>query len=89
MIDALPPERGICDCPLTCGDINDAGVISYPEGCRNPVYARGTSLDAFLSAHHTGRAFTLETPTGWPLRDRVDTHLTLVATPLRSLRESG
>jgi len=82
MIDALPPDR-VCDWPTIYNDINQAGVISYPEACRNPIYARGTSFEGFLSKRYTGHAFTLETPTGWILSDRVDTHVTFLKVALR------
>jgi hypothetical protein len=83
MIDALPSDRMVCDWPTIYNDINQAGVISYPEACRNPIYARGTSFEGFLSRWYTGHAFTLETPTGWSLSDRVDTHLTFLKVALR------
>jgi murein peptide amidase A len=84
MIDALPPQRAVCQWATIYDDINDRGLISYPQGARNKVYAQGTTLDGFLTAHnYCGHAFTLETPTGWPLRDRVATQLTLLKTALR------
>jgi hypothetical protein len=83
MIDALPASRPVCDWPTIYDDINEAGVISYPEGCRNQIYAEGTSFDSFLSSRYTGHSFTLETPVGWSLGDRVDTHLTFLKVALR------
>ncbi len=83
MIDALPPDRVVCDWPTIYNDINDRGLISYPGGCRNQIYAKGRSLDAYLNKRYTTHSFTLETPTGWPLRDRVDTQLTFLKTALR------
>jgi hypothetical protein len=85
MIDALPPNRPVCDWPTIYDDLNQAGVISYPEGGRNKIYAEGTSFDSFLSKRYTGHSFTLETPTGWSLSDRVDTHVTFMKTALRDL----
>ena len=82
MIDALPSSRLVCDWPTIYDDINRAGVISYPEACRNKIYAEGTSFDAFLSKRYTGHSFTPETPTGWSLSDRVDTHLTFLKVAL-------
>ena len=82
MIDALPPDRPVCDWATIYHDINENGVVSYPEGCRNAIYAKGTSLDSFLSGRYTGHSFTLETPTGWDLSDRVETHLTFLRTAL-------
>jgi succinylglutamate desuccinylase/aspartoacylase family protein len=83
MIDALPSRLAVCDWPTIYNDINENGVISYPEGNRNAIYAKGTSLDSFLSARYTGHSFTLETPTGWSMQQRVGTHLTFLKTALR------
>jgi Succinylglutamate desuccinylase / Aspartoacylase family len=83
MIDALPSNTPVCDWPTIYDDINQAGVISYPEACRNEIYAEGTSFDAFLSSRYTRHSFTLETPVGWSLSDRVDTHLTFLKVALR------
>lgn len=83
MIDALPSSRLICDWPTIYDDINQAGVISYPEACRNKIYAEGTSFDSFLSSRYTGHSFTLETAVGWSLSDRIDTHLTFLTVALR------
>jgi Succinylglutamate desuccinylase / Aspartoacylase family len=83
MIDALPSGRPVCDWPTIYDDINEGGVISYPAACRNRIYAEGTSFDSFLSGRYTGHSFTLETPVGWSLSDRVDTHLTFLKTALR------
>ncbi|HEV2159477.1 M14 family metallocarboxypeptidase [Bradyrhizobium sp.] len=82
MIDALPAGRPVCDWPTIYNDINEAGVVSYPQGRRNEIYAQGTSLDAFLDRHYTGHAFTFETPTEWSLNDRVDTQLTFLKVAL-------
>jgi hypothetical protein len=83
MIDALPAGRPVCDWPTIYNDINQAGVVSYPEGCRNAIYEKGTAFDAFLNGRYAGHAFTLETPTGWSLSDRVDTQLTFLKAALR------
>jgi hypothetical protein len=83
LINALPSSRPICDWPTVYDDINQAGVISYPEACRNKIYAEGTSFDSFLSGRYTGHSFTLETPVGWSVSDRIDTHLTFLTVALR------
>jgi murein peptide amidase A len=83
MIDALPAHRAVCRWPTIYDDINDRGVVSYPQGNRNAVYARGTAFDSFLNSRYTSHSFTLETPTGWPLEERVDTHLSWISTALR------
>ena len=75
MIDALPPSFEVCRWPLIYKDRNDNGVISYPEACKNPIYAEQTTLDAYLNARFTSHSFTLETPMGWPLEKRVQAHL--------------
>jgi hypothetical protein len=75
MIDALPPSFEVCRWPLIYKDRNDKGVISYPEACKNPIYAERTSLDAYLNSRFTSHSFTLETPMGWPLEKRVQAHL--------------
>jgi Succinylglutamate desuccinylase / Aspartoacylase family len=83
MIEALPPSRPVCDWPTIYDDVNEVGVISYPEACRNTIYAKETTFDAFVSRRYTGHSFTLETPTEWSLSDRIDTHLTFLKTALR------
>ncbi len=84
MLEALPPGRTVCHWPTIYDDVNDRGLISYPQGARNRIYAMGTTFDGFLTRHeYTGHAFTLETPTGWTLRERVATHLTFLQAALR------
>ena len=65
----------LCDWDKIYKDTNHGGIIWYPEGCSNPVYALGTTLDGFLSANYTPQSFTLETPCGWDMEKRVATHL--------------
>ena len=55
-------------------DINSGGVIWYPEGCVNSVYAQRTTLEGFLADHFTPQSFTLETPCGWNMKRRVFAH---------------
>jgi len=83
MLEALPADRPICQWPAIYHDVNDRGLISYPQDRRNRIYAQGTTLDSFLVDRYTGHSFTLETPTGWPLETRADTQLRLVTTALR------
>jgi hypothetical protein len=85
MIEALPPGRAVCEWPTIYDDINDRGLVSYPQARRNQIYAQETSFDSFLISRYTAHSFTLETPTGWPLADRVATHLTFVNTALNLL----
>jgi succinylglutamate desuccinylase len=83
MIEGLPPQIAVCDWPTIYHDVNDRGVVSYPQDARNVVYAKGRTFDSFLNSRYTGHSFTLETPTGWPLETRVDTHLSWIRTALR------
>ena len=64
----------VCRWDRIYDDINNDGVIWYPEGCLNRVYAQGTTLEAFLNANYTPQAFTIETPCGWPMEQRVLAH---------------
>jgi hypothetical protein len=89
LIDALPSNREVCQWPTIYNDINDRGVISYPSGCRNEIYAQSTSFDAFLSDKYTGHAFTFETPTDWAINERIDTHLVFLEIALRRLITSA
>jgi hypothetical protein len=86
MIDALPPSHEVCRWPFIYKDRNDNGVISYPEACRNPIYAERTTLDAFLNSRFTNHSFTLETPMDWPLEKRVGTHMIWLDAALSRLR---
>lgn len=91
MIDDLGPGGDVCDWPTIYGDINDGGVVAYPDGMRNPIYAKQTTLDGYLNGRVTGHSFTLETPLTLPIEGRVAIHLrwletalTAIAEPLRS-----
>jgi len=72
----------VCKWPRIYGDTNHGGVIWYPEGCGTPCYAAGTSFDTYLHANHTKQAFTIETPRGWKLEDRILAHSTSLETVL-------
>jgi Succinylglutamate desuccinylase / Aspartoacylase family len=89
LIDALPPSFEVCQWPLIYQDRNDNGVISYPEACMNPIYAQGTTFDAYLSSRFTSHSFTLETPMGWPLEKRVQTHLIWLDAAISLLRQAS
>lgn len=78
----------VCDWAKVYGDTNHGGVIWYPEGCGNPVYAQGTTLEAYLNANYTPQSFTLETPCGWDLEKRVAVNLTAVRTILELKRNA-
>ena len=64
----------VCRWDRIYGDINSDGVIYYPEGCKNEIYAQRTTLEGYLADHYTPQAFTLETPCGWPMDKRVLAH---------------
>lgn len=62
----------ICHWPTIYDDINNRGVIWYPDSCKNEFYAAGTSFEGYLYNHYTKHSFTTETPTFWPLDRRVE-----------------
>ncbi len=74
----------ICNWKRIIGDINDKGVISYPEGFCSQEYADGTSFDAFLRKNYTDHAFTTETHTSWKLEKRIEAQITSLRTVLDS-----
>jgi len=86
VIEEIKKTVPVCDWPKVYGDTNHGGVIWYPEGCGNEVYAQGTTLDAFLNANYTPQSFTLETPCGWSMEKRVAINLTAVRTILELKR---
>ncbi len=86
MIASLPEEATVCHWPTIYGDINTGGVIAYPDACRNPVYAQGTTFDGFLNGRHTKHSFTTETPSTWDFELRVKTHVTLLRSALSGIR---
>lgn len=61
----------ICRWPTIYDDINNNGVIWYPDGCKNEFYAAGTSFEGYLYSHYTDHSFTTETPTFWSLDRRI------------------
>lgn len=79
----------VCEWPSIYKDINNGGVIWYPEGCGNPIYAQGTTLEAFLGKNYTPQAFTLETPCGWPMDQRVLAHRVALRSILELKRDAG
>lgn len=85
MIDTLPPDIEVCTWPFIYHDISDRGVINFlAETTGNPVYAEGTTFDAFVFERYTGHSFTTETPTGWSMEKRVRTQLHFLLTALRN-----
>jgi len=86
LINALPPSFEVCRWPFIYKDCNDEGVVSYPEACKNAIYAQQTTFDAYLNARFTSHSFTLETPMGWPLEKRVQAHLIWLGAAMSRLR---
>jgi len=89
MIESLPADVAVCDWATIYNDINTGGVVSYPEACRNAIYAERTSLDAYLNGQFTHHSFTTETPTGWDLEKRVAVQRHYLRTALRLISEMG
>jgi hypothetical protein len=88
LIGALPATVDVCRWPTIYNDRNDHGVVSYPEGCGNAIYAQRTTFDAYLHDRFTGHSFTLETPMGWPLAERARVHRIWLDAALECLRGS-
>ena len=86
LINVLPPSFEVCRWPFIYKDCNDEGVVSYPEACKNAIYAQQTTFDAYLNARFTSHSFTLETPMGWPLEKRVQAHLIWLGAAMSRLR---
>jgi murein peptide amidase A len=82
MIDALPADIEVSSWPSIYGDKAEKGLITYPEGNLNQVYAAGTSLDAYIQRNYSKHTFTTETPISWPLEKRIRTHLSWLKTAL-------
>ncbi len=85
MMQGLPRDIEVCNWKSIYGDRAVNGVVSYPEGNGNAVYAQGTTFDAFLFRLYTGHSFTTETPIGWSLEKRVRTQLSWLKSALRKL----
>ena len=83
LIASLPKDFEVCKWPKIYGDVALNGVVSYPEGNLNPVYAEQTTLDGYLHGRFTPHTFTSETPLGWTEEKRVQTHLTWLRTALK------
>lgn len=82
MMKRLPGDIEVCNWPTIYADIAKGGVVTYPEGNKNAVYAQGTTLDAYLQGRYSTHTFTNETPIGWPIEKRVKTHLAWLAAAL-------
>lgn len=73
----------VCKWPTIYSDTNNGGVIWCPENCHTASYAAGTAFDAYLQSNYTKQAFTIETPSGWKLKDRISAHITSLKTVLK------
>ena len=82
LIDVLPPLVEVCIAPIVYDDINDRGVIAYPEANKNPFYAKGTSFDTYLAQHWTDHSLTMETSMLWPMEKRIEVHRIWIRTAL-------
>lgn len=79
MVDVLR-EFGIpvCEQETIYNDINNKGVIWYPESMRCEDYLTGDSFDAWLYKYYTKQSFTFETDTTMDLESRkIGQHLML------------
>lgn len=82
IIDSLPEGTEVCDWLEVYGDLCDGGVVSYPTGNLNSIYAQRTTFDAHLFERYTSHSFTTETPIGWPMKKRVATQLSFLEAAL-------
>lgn len=65
----------VCRWPRIYDDINNGGVIWYPDGNVNKFYAAGTSFEGYLYSNRTDHSFTIETPTLWELSRRIEVQI--------------
>lgn len=75
----------VCDWTSVVDDDMIDGVIYYPEGAHNEIYAAGTSLDSYVNRTYSKHTFTTETPSIWQLKYRVDVQLTWLITALQNI----
>lgn len=83
VITALEGDTPICKWEHIYGDKNSNGVVWYPEGNENPIYAELTTFEGFLVKNYTGQAFTTETPTSWNLERRIQLHIRALSIALQ------
>ena len=86
MIEAVRPV-----CPIDAADIIDgrpaAGGIIRPDG--DPAKRELWPEAIYLRAHHTGLAYTLETPSALPLAQRAAAHAAAVKSASDRFRRRG
>lgn len=81
----LKPAPEVCQRATIYHDLNDRGVVAYPEANRNEIYAAGTSFDSYLNGRYTTHSFTTETPTWWSMDQRVKTQLQWLKTAMNCI----
>ena len=79
----------VCKWETIYEDKNNGGVIWYPEGCGNQIYAERTTLEGFLADNYTPQSFTLETPCGWQMAGRIFAHRTALKSILELKRHQN
>lgn len=72
----------VCKWDKIFDDKNNGGVISYPENCGTKCYKSTNIFENYLEVNHTKQTFTIETPTGWKLEDRIKAQLVSLMTVL-------
>jgi len=77
----------ICKWEKVYGDINNSGVIWYPEGNGTPAYAIDSVFDSHMAKFYTSQAFTIETARGWDMEKRVKAHLISLMTVLDNYKD--
>lgn len=75
IIKHLEKDIPICRWKTIYGDINNNGVVFYPESNRNPIYKKNVTFDQYLFLKYTKQAFIFETPVGWSLSKRISIHI--------------
>lgn len=69
LIDALPYSAAVCLLPTIEGEVNDRGVIAYPEARKNAKFR--TTLDAYVAERWTDHTIVTETPVIWSMEKRI------------------
>ncbi len=84
LIDLLPTED-VCHWTEIYRERNDDGVIASHG---NLAEHHTKSFDAFLLSRWTKHAITTETPTLWPLRKRIETHVQWICGALDLIKQT-
>ena len=86
LIDTILRIAPVCLLPTIEKDVNDRGVIAYPEARLNECF--DNSFDAYVMQHCTDHFISPETPTVWPLSKRIAVHKMFLRTALAQCLES-